>query len=168
MLKALTTVGAIAIAGSAFAAGGGAGDAERGAYLARIMDCQGCHSGCTPEGALDPAQNLTGGTIGFELPGLGIFWPPNLTPSPEALGGWTDKEIAAALRTGVRPDGRLLAPIMPWPSYAVLTDEDAADLIAYLRTLPPSANRMPAPMPAGADAPASFFRVVLPAAPPTK
>ncbi len=166
MIRTLTTIGAIAVACSAFAAGDGAGDAQRGAYLARIMDCQGCHSGRTPQGALDPAQTLTGGTVGFELPGLGIFWPPNLTPSPEALGGWTDEQVDAALRKGQRPDGRQLAPIMPWESDAALTDADVADLVAYLRTLPPSANRMPAPMPAGGNGPAPFFRVVPPSGAP--
>lgn len=160
MSKTIATVGAIALAGSAFAAG----DVERGAYLATIMDCQGCHSGRTPEGALDLAQHLTGGTIGFELPGLGIFWPPNLTPSPEGLGMWSDEEIAVAIRNGARPDGRQLAPIMPWESYAKLTDEDMADLVAYLRALKPSANRMPSPLAAGASGPAPFFRIVPPTA----
>jgi cytochrome c553 len=140
-----------------------AGDAERGAYLASIMDCEGCHSGRGPDGAIDPAQHLTGGTLGFELPGLGTFWPPNLTPNPEGLGGWTDEEVAAAIRTGVRPDGRQLAPIMPWQSYAALTDADAADLVAYLRSLPVSANRMPAPLAPGEPAPAPFLRVIPPA-----
>jgi cytochrome c553 len=158
MLKTMTTLGAIALAGSALAGG----DAERGAYLAAIMDCQGCHSGRTPEGALDPAQHLTGGTVGFELPGVGIFWPPNLTPAPDGLGSWSDEEVAAAIRTGMRPDGRQLAPIMPWESYGALTDADVADLVAYLRTLPPSANRGPAPMQIGGTVPAPFYRVMPP------
>ena len=162
MLKTLTTIGAIAVAGS----GAAAGDPERGAYLAMIMDCQGCHSGRTPEGAIDPVQHLTGGTMGFELPGMGIFWPPNLTPAPEALGGWTDEQVADAIRAGRRPDGRQLSPVMPWPSYSALTDQDVADLVAYLRTLPASANRMPAPLPAGGAAPAPFLRVVPPAGAP--
>jgi mono/diheme cytochrome c family protein len=158
MKTILASLGLIAAASGALAGG----DAERGAYLAAIMDCEGCHSGRTPDGALDPAQHLTGGTVGFELPGLGIFWPPNLTPHPDALGAWSDEEVAAAIRTGARPDGRQLAPIMPWQSYRALTDEDVADLVAYLRTLPPSANRMPAPMPPGGAAPAPFFRIVPP------
>lgn len=157
MKISLTALGMVAAASGALA-----GDADRGAYLAAIMDCTGCHSGRTAGGAIDAAQHLTGGTLGFELPGLGIFWPPNLTPSPEALGAWSDEDVAAAIRTGMRPDGRMLAPIMPWESYAALTDADMADLVAYLRSLPPSANRMPAPLPAGGAAPAPFFRVVPP------
>src|SRR5690606_12073504 len=133
---------------------------------ASIMDCEGCHSGRTPEGAIDPDQHLTGGTIGFELPGLGIFWPPNLTRSAEGLGDWTDEQVAAAIRTGARPDGRMLAPIMPWPSYAALTDEDVAALVAYLRTLPPSPHAVPEPMAEGGQGPLPFFRVVPPAGAP--
>jgi mono/diheme cytochrome c family protein len=160
MFRILVTVAAVGLAGGVQAADG---DAERGRYLASIMDCEGCHSGRTPDGALAPDQHLTGGTVGFELPGLGIFWPPNLTPNPEGLGAWTDEQVAAAIRTGMRPDGRMLAPIMPWQTYAALTDDDAADLVAYLRSLPPSQNRVPAPMTAGEAAPLPFYRVIPPA-----
>jgi cytochrome c553 len=160
MFRILITTAAIALAGGALAADG---DAERGRYLASIMDCEGCHSGRTPDGAIAPDQHLTGGTVGFELTGLGIFWPPNLTPSAEGLGGWTDEQVAAAVRTGVRPDGRQLAPIMPYAAYGALTDEDVADLVAYLRSLPPSPNDMPGPLAEGGTAPLPFFRVVPPA-----
>lgn len=160
MLKILVTLGAAGLAGSALAA-----DAERGRYLASIMDCEGCHSGRGPDGELVPGQHLTGGTLGFELPGLGIFWPPNLTPSPEGLGDWTDDGVAAAIRQGMRPDGRQLAPIMPWGAYSTLTDADVADLVAYLRTLPPSPNEVPGPLAEGDPAPLPFSRVVPPGAP---
>ncbi len=113
MLKILSTLGMTGLGVIALADGALAADAGHGRYLASIMDCAGCHSGRTPEGAIAPDQHLTGGTLGFELPGMGIFWPPNLTPSPEGLGDWSDAQVAAAIRTGVRPDGRVLAPIMP-------------------------------------------------------
>ena len=47
--------------------------------------------------------------------------------------------------TGVRPDGRILAPIMPWRSFAKMTKADVAALVAYLRTLPPVSNKVPGP-----------------------
>lgn len=168
MLKILLTLGATGLGAIALADGAVAADAnaERGAYLAAIMDCAGCHSGRTPEGAIAPDRHLTGGTLGFELSGIGIFWPPNLTPSREGLGDWTDAEVAAAIRTGVRPDGRMLAPIMPWESYAALTDADVADLVAYLRTLPPSAGTVPGPLSAGGDGPQPYFRLTPPAGAP--
>jgi mono/diheme cytochrome c family protein len=134
----------------------------RGGYLARVMDCGGCHTPRGPDGAPILDRALTGGTVGFEIPGLGIFWPSNLTPDATGIGGWTEAEVVTAIRTGLRPDGRMLAPAMPSPSFAGLTDEDAAALAAYLLSLPAVANAVPGPAAAGGDAPAPFYRVVLP------
>ena len=134
----------------------------RGAYLAAIMDCGGCHSGRLPGGEIDPAAHLTGGTVGFEMPGLGMFWPPNLTPDPTGLGGWSAAEIADAVRKGVRPDGRQLAPVMPWSSYAVLSDADATALATYLASLPAAANRVPGPLGPDEAAPLPVYRVTPP------
>ena len=87
---------------------------ERGQYLAHIMDCGGCHH----TGAFTPQPNLetplAGSQIGFEMPGMGYVYPPNLTPDEETgLGTWSDAEIITAFTTGMRPDGRQLAPMMP-------------------------------------------------------
>ncbi len=134
----------------------------RGGYMVRIMDCAGCHMPRDATGAPVFAAGLSGGTIGFEMPGIGIFWPPNLTPDATGLGGWSSDQIVTALRQGQRPDGRMLAPVMPWGSFAGLTDEDAQAIAAFLQSLPPVANPVPGPLAAGAPAPAPFFRVVLP------
>ncbi|QIE54659.1 cytochrome c [Pikeienuella piscinae] len=160
MKQTLTTIIAISVVSAAHAAGG---SVERGAYLVSIMDCAGCHSGRAPDGAPDPDAYLAGGALGFELPGLGVFWPPNLTPDVETgLGAWSDEEIVDAIRAGMRPDGRTLAPIMPWESYSVLTDSDAADLVAYLRALPPVRRATPPPVPTGGTAGAPYFAVAMP------
>jgi mono/diheme cytochrome c family protein len=84
----------------------------RGEYLATIMDCGGCHTPGALAGEPDAARPLAGSNIGFQIPGVGIFYPPNLTPDAETgLGSWSEREIVTAVRTGVRPDGRVLAPI---------------------------------------------------------
>lgn len=118
---------------------------ERGRYLVAIMDCSGCHN----VGSFSPEPDrgfLEGGTIGFEIPGLGVFYPPNLTPHPEAgLGRWSVEDIMGAIRTGRRPDGRELSPAMPWRAYAALDDGDARAVATYLKSLPPSPNRVPQP-----------------------
>jgi len=119
---------------------------ERGAYLAAIMDCTGCHTGGALAGQPDPALFLAGSEIGFLLPGLGVFYPPNLTPDEATgLGTWSAEEVIHAVRTGERPDGRILAPIMPYHSYSKLTDADAAALVAYLKSLPPVSHEVPGP-----------------------
>lgn len=130
--------------------GAEAADAGRGEYLATIMDCAGCHTGGALLGAPDPARHLAGAEVGFQIPGLGVFYPPNLTSDAKTgLGDWSAQEIINAVREGVRPDGRQLAPVMPWPNYAALTDDDAAALAAYIKGLPPI--RFGAPGPFGPD-----------------
>ncbi|MCF3934116.1 c-type cytochrome [Acuticoccus sp. M5D2P5] len=137
---------------------------ERGRYLASIMDCGGCHAPRDANGVPLPGAGLSGGTVGFEVPGLGAFWPPNLTPHDTGLGGWTTVDIIAAIRSGERPDGRLLAPAMPFANYAHLTDADAAALAAYLQSLEPVDHQVPPPAGPGVDtpAPAPVFRFVAP------
>jgi hypothetical protein len=89
---------------------------------------------------------LGGSDVGFEIPDLGTFVGPNLTADKETgLGGWTTEQIAIALTTGVRPDGRVLAPIMPWHALAKLTRPDLMALVAYLRSLPPIEHKVPGP-----------------------
>lgn len=136
---------------------------QRGAYLAAIMDCTGCHTNGAMVGKPDPKGHLAGSDIGFEVPGLGIFYPPNLTPDPETgLGNWSEAEIIAAVRTGQRPDGRELAPAMPWRSYAALTDEDARALVQYLKSLPPVRRAEPPIAGPGEKASAPYLTVVVP------
>lgn len=138
---------------------------DRGAYLAQIMDCGGCHTGGALAGQPDQRLHLAGSNIGFGIPGLGYFYPPNLTSDRETgLGAWSEAEIIRAIRNGARPDGRMLAPVMPWPNYAALTDEDARALARYLRGLPPVRNATPPMTGASETPPAPYLSVVTPPA----
>ena len=135
----------------------------RGEYLAQVMDCGGCHTGGALIGSPDPARHLAGSEVGFAVPGLGIFYPPNLTPDKETgIGSWSEADIIQAVRTGITPDGRELAPVMPWHSYAVLTDKDAAALAAYLKTLPPVKFAVPSFVGWGETPPAPYLSVTAP------
>ena len=135
----------------------------RGAYLARIMDCGGCHTTGVFLGKPDPQRYLGGSEVGFQIPGLGIFYPPNLTPHPEdGIGAWSEADIVAAVRTGVRPDGRILAPVMPYHHYGSLTDADAFALAAYLKSLPPVAQPAPANVGPTERPIAPYLTVVIP------
>lgn len=136
---------------------------KRGKYLARIMDCGGCHTPGALVGQPDEARYLAGSDVGFFIPDLGYFYPPNLTPDRESgLGLWSAAEIVAAIRTGARPDGRELAPIMAWRSYAAMTDADALALAAFLQSLPPVSHPVPQPTGAGEKAPGPYMTVVAP------
>ncbi|MGH6831236.1 MAG: c-type cytochrome, partial [Methylocella sp.] len=112
-------IGAVAITLVCAAASARAEDlVKRGEYLVRVMDCTGCHTPGALTGKPDMARYLAGESIGFEIPSLGIFYPRNLTPDMETgIGAWSEADIIQAVRTGERPDGRVLAPIMPWVSY---------------------------------------------------
>ena len=92
-----------------------------------------------------------------------MFHGPNLTPDKETgLGHWSADDIVRAMQTGARPDGRVLAPIMPWHAFAQLTGDDAQAVAAFLKSLPPVANKVPGPF-GPTDTSTSFvFRVVAP------
>jgi hypothetical protein len=109
-------------------------------------------------GKPDMSRFLGGSDVGFEVPGLGIFVGPNLTSDHRTgLGDWTRDQIVTAFQTGSRPDGRLLAPIMPWRAYAGLTKSDAAAIAEYLKSLPPVDHKVPGPF--GPDEKPAIFRM---------
>ncbi|MFZ5791624.1 MAG: c-type cytochrome [Pseudomonadota bacterium] len=136
---------------------------ERGRYLTTIMDCNGCHTPGALIGQPDMEHPLSGSDVGFQLPGLGIFYPPNLTPDEATgLGKWSEADIVKAIRTGIRPDGRELAPIMAWRSYGALTDADAAAIAAYLKSLTPVAHKAPGPFGEGEKPTHPYMTVAMP------
>lgn len=135
---------------------------ERGRYLVQISGCSDCHTPGYFLGKPDAARFLGGSDVGFEIPGVGIVYGPNLTPDATGLGGWSADQIVAAIRTGATPEGRGLVPVMPWPNLSALTDEDAYAIAAYLQSLDPVANVVPGPVPPGEPAPSFVMRVVPP------
>jgi mono/diheme cytochrome c family protein len=119
---------------------------ERGKYLVSIIGCGDCHTPGSFLGKPDMSKYLGGSDVGFAMPGMGVFVAPNLTSDKETgLGNWTKEQIVAAITTGQRPDGRVLAPIMPWNDLAHLTKEDALAIASYLKSLPPVRNKVPGP-----------------------
>jgi len=134
---------------------------ERGKYLAAIAGCNDCHTPGYFFGKPDRTRYLAGSDVGFEIPGLGVFYGPNLTPDKETgLGNWTEEQIASALQTGRRPDGRELAPIMPWRAFANLTKGDAIAIAAYLQSLPAVTNKVLGPF-GPKEKPTSFVMKIL-------
>jgi mono/diheme cytochrome c family protein len=151
-------VALVAAAGSPAAAQ----EKRRGEYLATIMDCGGCHTPGALTGQPDQSRHLGGSNVGFQIPDVGIFYPPNLTPDETGLAAWSEKDIMTAVRTGVRPDGRVLVPVMPYHNYAKLTDADAGALAAYLKSLKPIRNKAPSIVGPTEKAMAPYLTVVVP------
>jgi mono/diheme cytochrome c family protein len=91
---------------------------EYGDYLLKTGGCKSCHT-----------ENLSGGQ---KIQGV---VSANLTPT--GIGKWTEADFTKALRTGVRPDGRILSAAMPWPYMKYLTDDEIRAMWMYLRSVPP-------------------------------
>ena len=138
-------------------------DVKRGEYLVTVMSCTDCHTPGHFFGKPDMTKYLGGSDVGFAIPGLGYFYGSNLTPHDEkGLGKWSATEIVTALRTGVRPDGRILAPVMPWMSFSKLTDDDAFAIAAFLKSMPPVDNQSPPATGWGETPPGPYHQVTMP------
>ncbi len=124
----------------------------RGEYLVTIGGCNDCHTPGYFFGKPDSSRFLGGSDVGFEIPGQGVFVGRNITPDKETgIGSWTREQIVAALQTGQRPDGRLLAPIMPWHAFAQLTEEDVTSIAVFLQSLKPGQPSGPRTFQAGGE-----------------
>jgi mono/diheme cytochrome c family protein len=112
---------------------------DRGRYIVEVIGaCGNCHTPQGPEGP-DEKRHLAGG-MPIEVPGM-VAVPRNITPDPETgIGSWTDAQIIRAIREGIRPDGRVLGPPMPFALYRSISDQDVAAIVAYLRTVKPVHN----------------------------
>ena len=56
------------------------------------------------------------------------------SPDHVAHGNSSRQAIANAITKGQRPDGRILAPIMPWHAFAKLTAEDVGAIVIQQQT----------------------------------
>jgi mono/diheme cytochrome c family protein len=78
----------------------------------------------------------------------GVSFTANLTPDADTgLGKWTEEMFVATMRTGRHQGkGRPVLPPMPFQMLGALNDQDISDLFAYLQSLAPVKNRVPAPI----------------------
>jgi mono/diheme cytochrome c family protein len=117
----------------------------RGKYLAEgVGGCMFCH---TPHDWTSKAPLTANLGAGEEIPVTdlpGKVYAPNLTPDVETgAGSWTDDQLSRAIREGVAHDGRALFPLMPYPHFRSMSDEDVASLVVYLRSLPAVKHAVP-------------------------
>jgi mono/diheme cytochrome c family protein len=122
----------------------------QGRYLVGLLGCASCHTDGALIGKPDPAKMLAGSSIGIaysnpmvqEFPGA--VYPSNLTPDDETgIGAWTLDELVTLLRSGKTRHGRQTMAIMPWTSYAQLSDGDARAIATYLKSLEPISHQVP-------------------------
>jgi mono/diheme cytochrome c family protein len=145
----------------------------RGKYLVGFGLCNDCHtphkmgpngpepdftrrlSGHPADAVMPPPPKLSGpwvwagsGTMTAFAGPWGVSFTANLTPDKETgLGSWTEDMFIRALRTGRHQgNGRPILPPMPYQYIGTLTDDDLRAVFAYLQSLPPVQNRVPAPV----------------------
>lgn len=108
-------------------------DIENGEAVFWAGGCASCHAAERADG--EDRLILAGGQ-GLPSP-YGTFAVPNITMhEADGIGAWTLADFANAMLKGTAPDGSHYYPSFPYASYAKMTGTDAADLWAFLQTLP--------------------------------
>jgi hypothetical protein len=113
-------------------AGTPSGNVERGRYIVeRVAMCYECHSTRDLEGNIVAGTRFKGGPMPMRPPWRSD-WPLQI-PRIAGLPGYTDEDAIRLLTRGaIKRDGTQLR--YPMPRFR-MTPQDAADVIAYLRTL---------------------------------
>jgi mono/diheme cytochrome c family protein len=144
------------------AAGQVSPEVERGRYLVQLTGCGACHTDGALIGEPNAARLLAGSEIGIAYTDPlsearpGVAYPPNLTPALKTgLGGWSDENVVAAIRSGAHGRSGQLR-VMPWAFYRQMTDQDASAIVAYLRSIPPVEHPVPSRVEPGRQAPAPY------------
>lgn len=135
---------------------------ERGRYLANSVSvCMDCHSTrdfSKFSGPLVPGTLGKGGERFDQSVGMpGVFYSKNITPS--GISRYTDGELYRVITAGVTKEGRPMFPLMPYPYYGRMADEDIYSIIAYVRSLEPMENVVPE---SEADFPVNFILHTMP------
>ena len=169
---AVAVISAFLAAPPAFAAD--SAKVKRGKQLVDSHDCHGCHtpmkmgpngpeldmslalSGHPETMVMPPPPKLEGpwnwvgaATVTAFAGPWGISYAINLTPDAETgIGKWRESEFVQAIKTGKHLGvSRPIAPPMPWPAYRTLPDSDLKAIFAYLQSLKPIRNQVPAYQP---------------------
>jgi mono/diheme cytochrome c family protein len=117
----------------------------RGGYLAQhVAVCMDCHSDRDWTKYAGPivenSEGRGGQLFGPEMGLPGKIYARNITPS--GIGHYSDGELVRAITEGVRPNGDTLFPLMPYPVFSQLCEEDIYSLVAYVRGLPAIENQV--------------------------
>jgi Cytochrome c len=177
-LCTLILVSEVSVAAGHKTSGGKKALIERGLYLVTVGGCNDCHSPkkMTPNGPVpDESRLLSGHPADEQLPAVppnllgpdkwgaitnnnltawvgpwGTSYAVNLSPDRDTgTGAWNDELFIRIMRTGkFMGSGRDILPPMPWYDIAKMTDADLKAMLAYLKSLKPVRNQVPASVPA--------------------
>jgi mono/diheme cytochrome c family protein len=113
---------------------------DNGRTLFDIGGCSSCHA--TPNKEPDKVDRTRlGGGLALVSP-FGTFYVPNISPDlANGIGAWSEADFISALWDGTAPAGYHLFPAFPYTSYRHVQLADVRDLFAYIKTLPPVADK---------------------------
>jgi mono/diheme cytochrome c family protein len=101
----------------------------KGKYLTAMGDCQACHTA--------PNGTPFAGGLYMDTP-FGKISTPNITPDKDTgIGDYTDAQFLRVFHAGIGKKGEYLYPVMPFPWYTKVTDDDVKAIKAYLFSLQP-------------------------------
>lgn len=111
---------------------------SRGAYLAKLGDCMGCHSANKKD-----SKPFAGG-LAMASP-FGTIYTSNITPDLQTgIGGYSYEDFERAVRHGIAPGGKHLYPAMPYPSFVKTSNADMRALYVYFtKGVEPVSNTPP-------------------------
>ena len=108
----------------------------RGKYSSdHVVGCTTCHTRARLDEVLRSGQagSLGAGGEAFNLgPAPASLYSKNITPA--AIGSWTDGELLRAVTQGVSKDGTPLFPLMPYPHFGAMAEDDVHAVLAYIRS----------------------------------
>ena len=107
------------------------GDPVHGEEVFWAGGCASCHKAKDSE---EPTSLPGGQRFATQF---GTFIAPNISSDPtHGIGSWTLENFASALLNGTSPDGKHYFPAFPYTTYGRMTDQDVADLWAFMQTVP--------------------------------
>lgn len=122
----------------------------QGRYMVTLMACGSCHTDGALIGRPNAARLLAGSTVGIAYSNPmatrfpGVVFPGNITPDDETgIGRWSVRDLVRMLQSGMDKHSQQSLPVMPWPSYVNLSDDDATAIALYLKSLPPVRHQVP-------------------------
>ncbi len=148
---------------------------QRGEYLVNSIGCHDCHtpkkftdkgmeidvdrllSGHPANETLGPYDKETAKSYVLFSMGFtsatgpwGTSFAANLTPDDSGIGTWTEEQFLNCMKKGLfkgLEGSRPLLPPMPWFNFKNLNDDDLKAIFAYLKSIKPVKNVVPAPIP---------------------
>lgn len=107
---------------------------DYGHHLVVIRGCTDCHG-----------SDLSGQVM-ISDPAFGTIYSANLTSGKGGVGAeFSDADFFNVLENGVDPEGKSVY-VMPAEEFTHISDQDLADIIAYIRSIPPVDAEHPEPV----------------------